>query len=102
MKIAIILGGVSTEHDVSVVSGTSIIKNLNKEKYDITPIYIDTDGTWYRYEKNINDIEVANIGERLTNLAKLDNPIEILKKQDVVFPVLHGLMRRRWNYTRAI
>ncbi len=40
-KLGVIFGGTSTEHDVSIVSGTSVIKNLNKEKYDIYPIYID-------------------------------------------------------------
>ncbi len=41
IKLCVIFGGISTEHDVSVVSGTSIIQNLNKEKYDIYPTYID-------------------------------------------------------------
>lgn len=40
-KIGVVFGGVSTEHDVSMVSGTSILKNLDKEKYEIFPIYID-------------------------------------------------------------
>ena len=38
LKLAVIFGGTSSEHDVSIVSGTSVIKNLSKEKYDITPI----------------------------------------------------------------
>ena len=91
MKIAVIFGGVSTEHDVSVVSGTSVIKNLNKEKYEITPIYIDTDGSWYKYIKNINDIDILPIGEKVTEIEKLENNTEVLKNQDVIFPVLHGL-----------
>ena len=91
MKLAVIFGGVSTEHDVSVVSGTSVIKNLNKEKYDITPIYIDTDGSWYRYTKNINEIDILPIGEKVTELEKIENVMEILKSQDVIFPVLHGI-----------
>lgn len=91
MKLAVIFGGVSTEHDVSVVSGTSVIKNLNKEKYDITPIYIDTDGSWYRYTKNINEIDILPIGEKVTELEKIENVMEILKSQDAIFPVLHGI-----------
>ena len=43
-KIGVLFGGMSTEHDVSVVSGTSVIKNLNQGKYEILPIYIDKDG----------------------------------------------------------
>ena len=102
MKLAVIFGGTSTEHDVSVVSGTSVIKNLNKEKYQITPIYIDNDGIWYNYKKNIQDIEILSIGEKVNELEKIENVIEVLKDQDVIFPVLHGKYRRRRNYTRTI
>ena len=47
IKLAVIFGGMSTEHDVSIVSGTSIIKNLDDNKYEIFPIYIDENGNWY-------------------------------------------------------
>ena len=91
MKLCVIFGGISTEHDVSVVSGTSVIQNLNKTKYEIYPTYIDKDGTWYRYNKPINEIKVVPIGTKLEELTKIDNIIEYLKQMDVVFPVLHGL-----------
>ena len=91
MKLAVIFGGMSTEHDVSVVSGTSVISNLDKEKYEITPIYIDLDGTWYKYTKEIKEIKITKIGEKIEELEKIENVMEILKKQDVIFPVLHGL-----------
>ena len=96
MKLAVIFGGMSTEHDVSVVSGTSILKNLDKSKYEILPLYIDNNGDWFKYTKNINDIEIAKIGEKLSPLEKVDNVISLLKGQDVAFPVLHGLYRRGW------
>lgn len=102
MKISVIFGGTSTEHDVSIVSGTSVIKNLDKKKYQITPIYIDENGEWYEYTKDIKNIEVAEIGENLTELKKLDNVIETLKKQDAIFPVLHGLNGEDRNYPRII
>lgn len=54
--------------------------------------YIQTrSGTWYKYAKDVNEIEIAEIGEKLQELEKIDNIIETLKKQDVIFPVLHGL-----------
>lgn len=54
--------------------------------------YIQTrSGTWYKYAKDVNEIEVAEIGEKLQELEKIENIIETLKKQDVIFPVLHGL-----------
>ena len=102
MKIAVIFGGKSTEHEVSIVSGTSVIKNLNKEKYEIFPIYIDKEGNWYRYTKDVREIEIAKIGEKLEEIEKIENVIEVLRKQDVIFPVLHGLNRRRRNNTRLI
>lgn len=91
MKVGVIFGGMSTEHDVSIVSGTSVIKNMNKEKYDILPIYIDKNGEWYKYCKNVNEIDILKIGEEPAELEKIDNVIEEIRKVDVIFPVLHGL-----------
>ncbi len=91
LKVAVIFGGTSTEHDVSVVSGTSVIQNLNKEKYEIYPTYIDREGNWYNYTKEINNIKVLPIGTKLEELSKIDNIIEYLKQKDIAFPVLHGL-----------
>jgi D-alanine-D-alanine ligase len=91
IKLGVIFGGQSTEHDVSVVSGTSVIKNLSKEKYEINPIYISKEGTWYKYTKDINVIDILEIGENPKELEKITNIVEELQKLDVVFPVLHGL-----------
>ena len=73
IKLGIIYGGISTEHDVSIMSAKSVIENLNKEKYDIHEIYINKYGKWLEY-----DDEIYNL-------------IWKLKELDVVFPVLHGL-----------
>ena len=75
IKLGVIFGGKSTENEISVKSATSILKILNKEKYEIYKIYIDKNGEWYEYEEN----------------KKIENIIETLKSLDVVFPVLHGL-----------
>jgi len=91
IKLGVIFGGISTEHDVSIVSGTSVIKNLNKDNYDITAIYIDENGNWFKYTKNINEVDILKIQEKPVELEEIKNPIEVLKKQDVIFPVLHGL-----------
>lgn len=90
-KIGVIFGGMSTEHDVSVVSGTSILKNLNSDKYEIFPIYINEQGKWFEYIKPLDEIEILVIGSKITELKEIVNPIEYLKDIDVVFPVLHGL-----------
>ena len=91
IKIGVIFGGQSTEHDVSIVSGSSVIKNLDKEKYEIYPIYISKDGQWYTYTKKVDKIDIFKIGEEPKELEKIENEFAILKAQDVIFPVLHGL-----------
>lgn len=73
IKLGVVYGGVSTEHDVSKMSAKSVIDNLDKEKYDIHEIYINKYGKW------------CENGEEIYNL------IWKLKDLDVVFPVLHGL-----------
>lgn len=91
IKLAVIFGGMSTEHDVSIVSGTSIIKNLNQEKYEIYPIYINKQGNWHKYLKNINEIGDIEVGNQIKEIQQLENPITYLKQMDCIFPVLHGL-----------
>lgn len=90
MKLAVIFGGKSNEHKVSVVSGTSVIANLDKKKYEIYPIYINEDGLFFEYTKNINDIKILSINDEITELKKIDNIIDYLKDIDIIFPVLHG------------
>lgn len=91
LKIGVIFGGKSSEHGVSITSGTSVIKNLDKEKYEIFPIYIDKDGKWYEYTKKVSEIEVIDVGNEIEEKKIIQNVIDYLKKCDVVFPVLHGL-----------
>jgi len=90
-KLGIIFGGKSTEHEVSVVSATSVIKNLDKEKYNIIPIYISKENIWYKYDKKVEEIDVEKIGEKLEPLVEIKDIVSTLKSFDVVFPVLHGL-----------
>lgn len=75
INLGVIFGGMSTENEVSEKSGNSVLNNLNKEKYNIFPIYIDKNGIWYEYNK----------------MEEIKNIIEYLKNMDVIFPVLHGL-----------
>ena len=90
INIGIVFGGKSTEHEVSIVSATSVIQNLNKEKYNIIPFYIKKDGTWYKYTKKVEDIHILKIGEKVDSLEKVDNVFNCLKMCNIVFPVLHG------------
>lgn len=91
IKLAVIFGGMSTEHDVSIVSGMSVINNLNKQKYEIYPIYIGEDGKWYKYNKNINEIQIPKVGDKIDNIEEIENIVNYIKNMDCIFPVLHGL-----------
>lgn len=91
IKLAVLFGGKSTEHNISIVSGTSVIANLNKQKYNIYPVYISTDGKYYKYTKKIEDIIPLKVDQKVTELEEIDNIIAYLKEVDVIFPVLHGL-----------
>ena len=87
-KLGVIFGGMSTENEVSVVSANSILKNLNREKYEIFPIYIGKDGTWYQYIESKTE---RGFGEAVVNKEKIQNVMEYLQNLDILFPVLHGL-----------
>ena len=55
-NIAVFYGGVSVEHDVSVITGVLVVNALSKEKYNAIPIYVSKSGKWYTSEK-LKDIE---------------------------------------------
>ena len=88
IKVGVIFGGMSTEHDVSIVSGTSVAKKLNVDKYNVFPIYIDNEGNWYKCTDISKEYQV---GDSIDNIEKIDNVMDYLKEMDVLFPVLHGL-----------
>ena len=85
IKLGVIFGGTSTEHDVSVVSGKSVLKHLNKNKYQIFPIFINKAGEWFEYNEDVINEETINEQYRIYNIC------EYLQCLDVVFPILHGL-----------
>ena len=87
-KLGVIFGGMSTENEVSVMSANSILNNLNRGKYEIYPIYIGKDGTWFKYEETGNGLR---FGQNIERGEKIENVIEYLKNLDIIFPVLHGL-----------
>ena len=60
IKLGVIYGGLSTEHEVSINSAKSVIDNLDKDKYDIYKIYIDI-AIYMRYNDSILE-EVSLIG----------------------------------------
>lgn len=76
IKLGVICGGMSTENEVSVISASSILKNLNEEKYEVFPIYIDKNGDWYKWHA----VEDIKLGEEIKNKEKIENIITYLKR----------------------
>lgn len=106
-NIGVFFGGRSTEHEISVISASQAMHAINREKYDVTPIYITKQGKWYTGEALF---DVANYRDTNALLAKCEEvymrPIyddynlykvkksmfgsNIVTRLDVVIPVLHG------------
>ncbi|KXG76201.1 D-alanine--D-alanine ligase [Thermotalea metallivorans] len=112
LNVAVVFGGKSGEHEVSLMSATSVIRAMDKEKYNIIPLGITKKGNWMLYNGPIEKIESGE-WEGISNKLLKENPedhifsvvptggekLEIsqecipknLGEQiDVVFPVLHG------------
>lgn len=101
-KVAVLFGGVSSEHEVSVVSATAVLNNLNKENYDIIMIGITKDGRWLEYTGDIADIAsmkweqeeartaVISPDRSHHGLLLMDGASVEVCPIDVCFPVLHG------------
>lgn len=108
MKIGILFGGKSGEHEVSIVSAMSVAKALDKNKYDVTMIGIDKTGRWVlpdeqtllEFQNNPRLLQLKNLKESLGVLpyegskqivsANSNQQIAMPEKFDVIFPVLHG------------
>ena len=105
MKLAVLFGGISSEHDISCLSAASILRNLNKDKYEIYPVGITRDGEWFYCPDCDPDRVESGAWERMTGKVKVvlapdrgmhgmvllrEGEIEIVRL-DCVFPVLHGV-----------
>jgi D-alanine-D-alanine ligase len=94
LRVGIIYGGRSGEHEVSVTSASSIFKHIDRNKYDPIAIRIEKDGSWSFPQQEPKASNVAQAIEQ-ARTAQLDetrtsDPALGALKLDVVFPVLHG------------
>jgi len=100
-NIMVVFGGKSSEHEVSKLSAKAVLKNINKNKYNVLPVGITRDGVWIKYDRDIDEIDIIELKELADN-NKIGLPIgnttnEITEKEktvfkdiDIIFPVLHG------------
>ena len=86
-KLMIICGGQSTEHTISRMSCTSVLKNLHRDRYELTLVGIDQSGEWYLLDAGQEDLTLDSWLDHSTHI---EDVYHLLKQQDVIFPVLHG------------
>jgi len=107
IRVGILFGGRSAEHEISLLSAKNVVDALNKEKYDIYLIGIDKEGEWhlrdaYQYLLHADNAKLVRLhgsqgtvalipkkqGKEIVKYSgkELQNPLQL----DVIFPVLHG------------
>ncbi|MGN0219693.1 MAG: D-alanine--D-alanine ligase family protein [Muribaculaceae bacterium] len=105
--IGVFFGGRSTEHEISVISANQAINAIDKDKFDVVPVYITKQGKWYTGDALLEISNYRNTASLLEkcqevymkpiygnyNLYKAKKSIfgsDVFAKFDVVIPVLHG------------
>ena len=104
IKVGVIFGGETVEHEVSIISAVQAMGFMDKEKYDVIPIYITKDRTWYT-GKMLEEIEVYKDFDNLKKYAKkcvlykkgeqfylqsLGLFKRLITDIDIAFPIVHG------------
>ncbi len=107
IKVAVMFGGKSTEHDISIISAIQAINNMDKTKYDVIPVYITKQNEFYTGEaaskiENFTNIKnLLSMCERVTfvregaklKLVRLNKKLfgkAYVSDVDVILPVVHG------------
>ena len=102
IRVGILFGGRSAEHEVSLVSASSIIDALDRKKYTVFPIGITPEGRWLSSKDAVKLLKEKSSVESLPEHLLLPDPrkqglVEIntagiaeIQNIDVVFPVMHG------------
>lgn len=105
IKVAIMFGSRSVEHEVSIVTAMQVFENIDRDKYDVIPVYIDKKGRWLVDEKlgkieSFKDLKLKEIKApeyifQASPSVKALLPKSVFKflqkiKADIYFPVIHG------------
>ena len=105
IKLGVVFGGETVEHEVSIISALQAISNLNKDKYEVIPLYISKDRTWYTGHvlmdvENYKDFDFIKKYTKKVVLYKKDGKFFLqnttglfrhdITDLDIVLPVVHG------------
>ena len=104
INLGVLYGGNSTEHEISIISAVQAINNIDTEKYEVVPIYLTKDSKMYT-SSSLTKMDVYKDLDKIKTIAtevlltKKDNdfvliknhfPYSVVKKIDIVLPVMHG------------
>jgi D-alanine-D-alanine ligase len=99
LRVAVLFGGRSAEHDVSIMSATNAVRALDPGRYDVLPVFVRRDGVWLLSRFENGDLARPQEGTRLSllpggrgRIVALDGDGDAreLPAIDILFPVLHG------------
>jgi D-alanine-D-alanine ligase len=107
LRIAVLFGGRSGEHEVSLMSARSVLSALDPEKYEITQVGITKGGVWMAGEKVLETLsngqidsgdlkQVVIIPDQFHNsiwgitMGDIEKSLSLIANVDIVFPILHG------------
>lgn len=93
LRVAVIFGGASTEHNISLLSAKHVLSVIDKKEFQVTSIAIDLKGNWFQ----VNDLygflscTAEVLSPELTYLKSIDPSLSYLRNTiDVIFPLIHG------------
>ena len=103
LRVALLFGGKSAEHEISLISARNIVEAMDQDKYEVVAIGIDKQGRWYLDEgarllrgKEQSKVEFSDARNAAAVLPG-DTPTPVVRRRgaafgavDVVFPILHG------------
>ena len=90
MKITLIYGGKSAEHDVSILSAFSILKAIYYNYYEVQTVYITKKGQWLKGPLFTKAPDTESELHLTLDNSEVMNPCDIKEDNSVIFPVLHG------------
>lgn len=105
IKIGVFFGGSSVEHDVSIITAVQAMEHINKDKYDVVPVYIDKERNFYTghilkdietfkdfksMKKYLKRVTLVKDGDEFALVAYKSLFKSVVTTIDVAFPIVHG------------
>jgi len=89
LRVALLAGGRSSEHEISLASARSVLEALDPERYEVIGVHIARDGTW-ALESGDEHVLVRRTGSSSVPMRAEERTPAVLGSVDVVLPILHG------------